>query len=159
MQVGEEHLALAHPVVLLGDRLLDLEDQVAGRPDLVGGRQDLRAGGDVLLVGDGGADAGAGLDEDLVAVADELVHARRGDRHPVLVVLDLAGDADLHRGTSLRGRTPLCDDQDAFTCQSRWSIFIGMPTSCNTQSKRIYMVSGFPKSRHALQRSVTIGAF
>ena len=32
VQVGEEHLALAHPVVLLGDRLLDLEHQVGRRP-------------------------------------------------------------------------------------------------------------------------------
>ena len=36
------------------------------------------------------------LDEDLVPVAHQLVHAGRGDRDPVLVVLDLAGDADLH---------------------------------------------------------------
>ena len=53
-------------------------------------------GGDVVLVGDGGADAGVLLDEDLVAVRDELVHAGRRDGHAVLVVLDLAGDADLH---------------------------------------------------------------
>lgn len=36
------------------------------------------------------------LDEDLVAVTDELMHSGRGDRHPELVVLDFAGDADLH---------------------------------------------------------------
>ncbi|GAB3171580.1 hypothetical protein GCM10027162_12860 [Streptomyces incanus] len=36
------------------------------------------------------------LDDDLVAVAHQLVHAGRGDGHPELVVLDLAGDADLH---------------------------------------------------------------
>ena len=58
VQVGEEDLALAHPVVLLGDRLLDLEDQVAVAPHVVGGGEDRRAGGDVLLVGDRGADAG-----------------------------------------------------------------------------------------------------
>ena len=68
----------------------------AGAPDVVGGVEDLRAGGDEVLVGDRRADAGVALDEDLVAVADELVHAGRGDRDPVLVVLDLAGDADLH---------------------------------------------------------------
>ena len=45
VQVGEERLPLAHPVVLLLDRLLDLEDQVAGGPHVVGGRQDLRARG------------------------------------------------------------------------------------------------------------------
>ena len=36
------------------------------------------------------------LDDDLVAVAHQLVHAGGGDGHPELVVLDLAGDADLH---------------------------------------------------------------
>ena len=96
VQVGEEHLLLAHAVVLLGDGLLDLQDQVAGLPDVVGGRQDRGAGSDELVVGDGRADAGVGLDEDLVAVAGELVHAGRRDGDSVLVVLDLAGDADLH---------------------------------------------------------------
>jgi len=37
VQVGEERLVLAQPVVLLGDRLLDLQHQVGGGPDLVGG--------------------------------------------------------------------------------------------------------------------------
>lgn len=55
MQVREEGLVLAEAVVLLGDRLLDLQQQVRGGPDLVGGGQDLRPGGDVLLVRDGGA--------------------------------------------------------------------------------------------------------
>ncbi|GGV12265.1 hypothetical protein GCM10010275_61700 [Streptomyces litmocidini] len=32
-----------------------------------------------------------------MAVADELVDTGRGDGHAELVVLDLAGDADLHR--------------------------------------------------------------
>lgn len=96
MQVGEERLVLAEAVVLLGDGLLDLQQQVGGGPHLVGGVQDPGALGDVLLVRDGGADAGAPLDDDLVAVAHQLVHTGGGDGHPELVVLDLAGDADLH---------------------------------------------------------------
>ena len=42
---------------------------------------------------------------DLVAMAHQLVHAGGGDGHPELVVLDLAGDADLHvdHGPWLRG--------------------------------------------------------
>lgn len=105
MQVGEERLVLAEAVVLLGDRLLDLEEEVGGGPDLVGGGEDLRPGCDVLLVRDGGAGPGVLLDDDLVAVADELVHAGRRDRHAELVVLDFAGDADLHvdHGPWLRG--------------------------------------------------------
>src|SRR5690606_30344662 len=49
VQVGEEGLAAAHPVVLLGDRLLDLQQQVGGGPHLVGRVEYPPAGGDVLL--------------------------------------------------------------------------------------------------------------
>ena len=103
VQVGEQHLPVAHPVVLLRTRFLDLEHQVADGPGLVGGRQDARAGGDELRIGDAGADAGVVLDEHLVPVPGEFVHARGGDRHPELVVLDLARHGDLHAGESSRG--------------------------------------------------------
>lgn len=96
MQVGEERLVLAEAVVLLGDRLLDLEEQVGGGPDLVGGGEDPRPRGDVLLVHDRGPGTGVLLDDDLVAVADELMHTGGRDGHAELVVLDFAGDADLH---------------------------------------------------------------
>ena len=46
-------------------------------------------------------DAGARLDDDLVAVVDELLRARRGQRDPVFVRLDLLGDADPHGGATL----------------------------------------------------------
>ncbi|CAM5348720.1 hypothetical protein SAURM35S_00072 [Streptomyces aurantiogriseus] len=105
VQVGEERLVLAEAVVLLGDGLLDLQQQVGGGPHLVGGLQDLGTGGDVLVVRDRRTDTGVAFDDDLVAVAHQLVHAGRGDGHPELVVLDLAGDADLHvdHGPWLRG--------------------------------------------------------
>lgn len=96
MQVGEERLVLAEAVVLLRDRLLDLQQQVSGGPDLIGGVQDGGTGGDVLLIRDGRAETGVLLDEDLVAVADELVDSGGRDGHTELVVLDLAGDTDLH---------------------------------------------------------------
>jgi hypothetical protein len=118
VQVREEHLTAAHAVVLLLDRFLDLEDQVALGPDVVRVRQDRGPGGGELVIGDRGTEAGAGLDEHLVTVADELVHARRRDRHPVLVVLDLAGDAYLHRHTSSSPRRvaplPPCAPRTAF---------------------------------------------
>lgn len=77
VQVGEERLVLAEAVVLLRDRLLDLEQQVGGGPDLVGGAEDLGTGRDVLGVRDRGTHTGVLLDEDLVAVADQLMHMRR----------------------------------------------------------------------------------
>jgi len=103
MEVGEQHLTLAHAVVLGSDGLLDFEDEVSGPPDIVGCRQDVRARMDELLVGDGGPQPGSGLDEDLMAVATELEYAGRSDGHAVLVVLELAGYADLH-GLLLRLR-------------------------------------------------------
>ena len=42
------------------------------------------------------SEEGVPLDDDLVAVAHQLVHPGGGDGDPVLVVLDLARDADLH---------------------------------------------------------------
>ena len=89
----------------IGSLTLRIRSPVPQTSSAVG--QDLRAGGDEVVVGDRRADAGVLLDEDLVPVADQLVHAGRGDGHPVLVVLDLAGDADLHGYQVLRqGRGP-----------------------------------------------------
>ena len=99
VEVGEEGQPLAHPVVLLGDRLLDLEhhvDAAVGAPGLLGRRDDGRARGDVLLVGDRRADTGAFLDDHVVAVRGQLVHADGRDGHAVLVVLDFLRDADAH---------------------------------------------------------------
>jgi hypothetical protein len=52
VQVGEQHLVLAHPVVFLGDWLFDLQDQVGGLPDVVGGRPDPRPSRDEVRVRD-----------------------------------------------------------------------------------------------------------
>ena len=110
VQVGEEHLTFAHPVVLLGDRLLDLEDQVAGRPDLVG-------------VGQDRAPAAANSSSVIESrrrrrprrrprdrARTNSLHAGRRDRHPVLVVLDLAGDCrpslSRHLFSRRRGASP-----------------------------------------------------
>ena len=67
--------------------------------------QDRRARGGVLLVRDRRAQTGVMLHEHLVAVPHQLVHACGGDGHPELVVLDLAGDTDLHvdHGPCMRG--------------------------------------------------------
>ena len=42
------------------------------------------------------SDAGAALDEHLIARVDQLTDARRRQRNPVLVSLDLSGDPDSH---------------------------------------------------------------
>ncbi len=83
-------------MVLLGDRLLDLEQQLGLGPDLVGGVEDLGARGEELLVGDRRAQARTTLDDDVVPAAGELVDAGRRHRDAVLVVLDLTGYPDAH---------------------------------------------------------------
>jgi hypothetical protein len=105
VQVGEQDLARPHPAVLDGDRLLDLQDHLGLAPDLVVVIGDLGPGGDELLVSDRGPQAGARLDDHLVPVPGELVHPGRRDRHPVLVVLDLAGNSHLHEADHT-GRDP-----------------------------------------------------
>ena len=52
--------------------------------------------------------AGALLDEDLVPVLRQLVHTGGRDRDAVLVVLDLAGDADLHGDDLILCVAPIC---------------------------------------------------
>src|SRR4029453_11838898 len=77
-------------------RLLDLEDEVGLGPDLVGGLEHGRARLLELQVGDGAAQPGALLDIDPVAGVGELADAHRRDRDPVLVVLELPRDANVH---------------------------------------------------------------
>ena len=69
---------------------------------------DLRAGGHVVGVRDRGALAGAVLDQHRVPGADQLGHPGRGERDPVLTVLDLSGNPDAHdlRLLRLAGRSP-----------------------------------------------------
>ena len=98
VQVGEEHLPLAHPVVLLGSigsLTLRIRSPVSQTSSAVG--RMLRAGGDELVVGDRRARRRRPPRRTTSCPwRDELVHAGRRDRDAVLVVLDLAGDADLH---------------------------------------------------------------
>src|SRR5262249_18600727 len=100
---GEEGVAWLEQVDLLLLRLLDLEYQVGlGEKRLrVGG--DPRPLGDVPVVVDCAAPAGACLDDDLVAALTKLAHSDRGERDPGLVGLDLGRHAGPHRaGTPFR---------------------------------------------------------
>jgi hypothetical protein len=88
-RIGEEFLPLPEAVVLLGDRLLDLNDQVGSLEDLVGALDHAPPGTLVLLDREAATVARPGLDVDFVAVV-ELVHHGVGlHRDPTLLVLDL----------------------------------------------------------------------
>ena len=97
MQVGEQHEVVAEVAVLARDRLLDLQQQLRARPHLRRVVEQDCAGRLVLGVRHGRALAGAALHEHLVAGRHQIVHSRRREGDPVLVVLDLGGDADPHR--------------------------------------------------------------
>ena len=103
VEVGEEHLPLAHPAPLDLERLLDLHDHVALGPDPVDVGFDGRAGGAVLVVGEAGAEPRPRLHEHLVAVRDQLLRAGGAQGDAVLVGLDLFDDADL-QGAGVGGR-------------------------------------------------------
>jgi len=83
--------------VLLGQRLLDLEQELGVAPDVVD-RVNRRADAAICVVGERAAVAGPGLDEHVVPALDELARTGRRERDAVLVGLDLFDDADLHRG-------------------------------------------------------------
>ena len=103
VQVREERQVLAEPAVLLGDRLLHLQQQLRRAPDLVD-RGDPRADGGVGVVGEARADAGVLLDGHLVAALDELERAGGRERDAILALLDLPGNSDPHRGRTIQER-------------------------------------------------------
>lgn len=91
VEVGEQDEIRAQEAVLLGDRLLDLEHEVAGGPRGGGVRGDLRSGSLVFGIGDERALTGSCLHGDLMAVGDEFMDAGSGDGDSELIVLDLGG--------------------------------------------------------------------
>ncbi len=98
VQIGEKNLALAQKAdIRSATGSLTLTMRSAAKGLLVGVDQ-LRAGGGVVVVGITGVRARAALDEDLVAVLDELVNAGREQPDAMLLRFDFLGDADDHGG-------------------------------------------------------------
>jgi hypothetical protein len=100
MQVGEQCLAFAHPVVFDGDRLLDLQDQLSLAPHVFRLRDNGCPGCGELAIGDRRTQTRPGFDEDRMPMPGELVHTRRSDGHPVFVVLDLGRNSNQHPGST-----------------------------------------------------------
>ena len=95
MQVGEQEVARLEHRDLGRLRLLDLDDHVALAEDGRRVGEDLRSLRRVLLIGDRRPETCALLNVDLVPGVDELPDARRRERDPVLVDLDLASELRL----------------------------------------------------------------
>jgi hypothetical protein len=103
VQIGEEDLALAQPRDFFGLGLFHAKDHFRVGEDRVGVRRDPRALLDVGLVRQCASGAGAGLDDHLMTAIDQLAHAHRRQRDPVLIGLDLCRDSDFHWLTSFTG--------------------------------------------------------
>ena len=103
VEVGEQGLvpAQAEPVILLGDGLLYLADQVGGAPHLVGLLDDLCPRPDEGRVAQGRAVASPLLDQHRVPGGRQLAHTRRGQGDPVLVGLHFGGHSDDHGYSSM----------------------------------------------------------
>jgi hypothetical protein len=83
-----------------GCGLRDLHDQIRSAKHLSRIRDDRRALGDVVGIGDRGSIARPSLHEYAVPGVDELAHARRRQRNPVLIGLDLCRDTNAHTETT-----------------------------------------------------------
>ena len=83
-QAADVNSALADRARFRHTRRLDLEHEVGLGAELAGGGDDFRAGGSVLLIARARARARAGLDQDLMLVAQELAGQRRDEGDPRL---------------------------------------------------------------------------
>src|SRR5690606_11258699 len=101
--VGVEDLALAKLRALVRLGLLDLHHHPAFGKDPVGRLDDLRTRRAVLLVVSADAAARAALDQDRVAVPDQLLAALGRQSDAIFLVLDFAGAADQHGHSPLAG--------------------------------------------------------
>jgi hypothetical protein len=98
VEIGKEELAFSKESVFLGEGLFDLHDHVGSLENLGVAFDDFRSGLGVVVISEADACAGVGLDEDPVAVLDELVGRRWEEGDAVLLGFDFLGDADDHGG-------------------------------------------------------------
>ena len=96
VEIGEEDLIVTEQRILLGKRLLDLDDHLRLGIDSLRSRADLGPGGSVFGIGDAGPLARRSLDEHRMPVLDQALDARRHHGYPVLVVLDFFRNPNDH---------------------------------------------------------------
>ncbi len=96
MEIGIEDLPLAQHGALVCLRLLDLDDHFGALEDFRGGFDDLGALRAVIVVACADAFAGAGFDQHLMAVNDQLARAFGRQANAIFVVLDFLRAADQH---------------------------------------------------------------
>ena len=126
VQVGEQGLPGAQHVDLARLGLLDLQHELGFPEHRAGVGHDPRALGGELRVVHRATLAGAGLHQHLVTARAQLAHARRSDRHAILVQLDLTRDPDDHLASSL----PRSASQNSMRSRA---LEKSRPVSCSTR--------------------------
>jgi hypothetical protein len=96
VEVGKDGLPVPEHGHFLRLGLFHLDDHLGLAIDLVGAGGQAGPLAEIVVVGQPGAFAGAGLDDHLVPGADHLLHAHRQHPHSILMVLDLARHSDNH---------------------------------------------------------------
>ena len=105
MQVREQLLLGAEPVIFRGNGLLDFDDQVRSSEHLVRGADNASAGRDVLVVGKSAARPSTCLHHDLPAVIGQLGNAIGLHRHPTFLVLDFLRHTNHQSGHTVLPRS------------------------------------------------------
>ena len=88
MQIGEEHLSGPQLLAFFRERLLDLHDEFRACIDFIGARNDFRPHRFIIRIAQPRSNAGTVLDDDAMAIGDELARGRRHEPNPVFAVLD-----------------------------------------------------------------------
>ena len=124
MEVGEQDLVRLQAAVLDGLGLLDLHDQLGL------GKHRFRIGNDAgagLLVNgivSKDAGAGAGLDDDLVALSRQLANRARHEADTKLIVLNFSRHTDAHLGLHAFPRSRVIRCQRFLSDTSRFSLHL-----------------------------------
>ena len=87
MQVGKEHLTLAHEWIFCRDGLFDLDHKFSSAPNILGLCRNLRACIDVILITEARAFSSTCLNQDLVIANYKLMNTGWRHCHATLVVL------------------------------------------------------------------------
>ncbi len=96
VQVAEQQVALLQQGQVAGDRLLHLDDQLAGLVQRGGVRHHRDAFAGIRLIDKAAVQAGTGLDEHLVAAVHQVGGGGRNERDAPFHRLGFAGNADAH---------------------------------------------------------------
>ena len=93
---GMHHVDLGATLLLVEQRLLDLQDHVSALVQVGHIRNHLRTGSRIGVICEERAYAGALLYQHMSSVLDELRHSLRGSGHTALAVHDFLWDTDDH---------------------------------------------------------------